>query len=78
ITLTVRKLTTGVNIPEWTAVIFLNNTSSPTSYLQAAFRAQTPYSDKTGEKINSYVFDFAPDRALTVMAQASQLRTAPG
>ncbi|MGX0039467.1 superfamily II DNA or RNA helicase [Staphylococcus warneri] len=78
ITLTVRKLTTGVNIPEWTAVVFLNNTSSPTSYLQAAFRAQTPYSDKTGEKNNSYVFDFAPDRALTVMAQASQLRTAPG
>ncbi|WP_409328210.1 Eco57I restriction-modification methylase domain-containing protein [Staphylococcus pseudoxylosus] len=78
ITLTVRKLTTGVNIPEWTAVVFLNNTSSPTSYLQAAFRAQTPYSDKTGEKTNSYVFDFAPDRALTVMAQASQLRTAPG
>lgn len=78
ITLTVRKLTTGVNIPEWTAVVFLNNTSSPTSYLQAAFRAQTPHSDKTGEKINSYIFDFAPDRALTIMAQASQLRTAPG
>ncbi|MCM0600991.1 Eco57I restriction-modification methylase domain-containing protein [Periweissella ghanensis] len=78
ITLTVRKLTTGVNIPEWSAVIFLNNTSSPTSYLQAAFRAQTPYSDQSGEKTNCYVFDFAPDRALTVMAQASQLRTAPG
>ena len=42
ITLTVRKLTTGVNVPEWTGVFFLSNTESPTSYLQAAFRAQTP------------------------------------
>ena len=38
ITLTVRKLTTGVNVPEWTAVMFLSNTSSSMNYLQAAFR----------------------------------------
>lgn len=43
ITLTVRKLTTGVNIPEWTAVLFLSNTNSAMNYLQAAFRAQTPF-----------------------------------
>lgn len=44
ITLTVRKLTTGATIPEWTGVLFLSNISSAMQYLQAAFRAQTPYS----------------------------------
>lgn len=79
ITLTVRKLTTGVNVPEWTGVVFLSNTSSPTSYLQAAFRAQTPFSDPVlGPKEECYVFDFAPDRALTVMAEAAQINSRVG
>lgn len=79
ITLTVRKLTTGVNIKQWTGVIFLSNTNSAMQYLQAAFRAQTPYSDeKMGMKTNCYIFDFAPDRALTVMAESSQLNTGVG
>lgn len=79
ITLTVRKLTTGINIKEWTAVIFLSNTNSSMQYLQAAFRAQTPFSDeKLGIKTNCYVFDFAPDRALTVMADSSRLHTGVG
>ena len=29
-------------------------------------------------KTNCYIFDFAPDRALTVMAEASQLNTGVG
>lgn len=79
ITLTVRKLTAGVNIKEWTAVIFLSNTNSSMQYLQAAFRAQTPFSDKVlGMKTNCYVFDFAPDRALTVMADSSRLHSGLG
>lgn len=79
ITLTVRKLTTGVNVPQWTGVIFLSNTNSAMQYLQAAFRAQTPYShEKMGMKTNCYIFDFAPDRALTVMAESSQLNTGVG
>lgn len=79
ITLTVRKLTTGVNVPEWTGVVFLSNTSSPTNYLQAAFRAQTPFSHEVlGQKDNCYVFDFAPDRALTVMAEAAQINSGVG
>lgn len=78
ITLTVRKLTTGVTIKPWTGVVFLSNTNSPTQYLQAAFRAQTPYSDKNGQKTNCYVFDFAPDRALTVMAASNRLNTGVG
>lgn len=79
ITLTVRKLTTGVNVREWTAVMFLSNTNSAMQYLQAAFRAQTPFSDeKLGMQTNSYIFDFAPDRALTVMAESSNLGSRPG
>lgn len=79
ITLTVRKLTTGVTIKPWTGVLFLANTNSAMQYLQAAFRAQTPYSSPTfGMKTNCYIFDFAPDRALTVMAASTQLNTGVG
>lgn len=79
ITLTVRKLTTGVNVPQWTAVLFLSNTNSAMNYLQAAFRAQTPYShEKLGKKERCYIFDFAPDRALTVMAESAQINTGVG
>lgn len=79
ITLTVRKLTTGVNIPEWTAVLFLSNTNSAMNYLQAAFRAQTPFAhEKLGMKKNCYIFDFAPDRALAVMAESTQINSGVG
>ncbi|SMH68808.1 Type III restriction-modification system, restriction subunit [Latilactobacillus curvatus] len=76
IILTVRKLTTGVNIPELSAVIFLNNTTSAQNYLQAAFRAQTPFSDEfMGMKRKAYIFDFAPDRALNIMAKSVSMST---
>lgn len=79
ITLTVRKLTTGATIPEWTGVIFLSNMNSAMQYLQAAFRAQTPYSSpEFGKKEYCYIFDFAPDRALTVMAESTSLATGVG
>ena len=79
ITLTVRRLTTGVNVPEWTAVMFLSNTSSSMNYLQAAFRAQTPFShEKLGMKKRCYIFDFAPDRALAVMAESAQINSGVG
>lgn len=79
ITLTVRKLTTGVTIKPWTGVVFLSNTNSAMQYLQAAFRAQTPYSSPTfGIKTNCYIFDFAPDRALTIMAESAQLNSDVG
>lgn len=79
ITLTVRKLTTGVTIKPWTGVLFLSNTNSAMQYLQAAFRAQTPYSSPTfGKKTNCYIFDFAPDRALKIMAASAQLNTGVG
>ena len=79
ITLTVRKLTTGITIKPWTGVIFLSNTNSAMQYLQAAFRAQTPYSDPHfGTKTDCFIFDFAPDRALTVMAKSVQMNSGVG
>src|SRR5699024_10994065 len=37
IPLSVGQLTTGVTIPEWTAVFMLHNIESPSLYFQAAF-----------------------------------------
>ena len=42
ITLSVGQLTTGVTIPESTAVLMLSSLKSPALYMQAAFRAQNP------------------------------------
>lgn len=43
ITLTVGQLTTGVTIPQWSAVFMLSNLQAPSLYMQAAFRAQNPH-----------------------------------
>ncbi|WP_414055781.1 DEAD/DEAH box helicase family protein [Macrococcus equi] len=76
ITLSVGQLTTGVTVPEWTAVLMLSNLKSPALYMQAAFRAQNPYQwiekDSRGieslyEKKNAYIFDFAPERTLQIV-----------
>ena len=74
ITLSVGQLTTGVTIPEWTAVLMLSNMASPALYMQAAFRAQNPClfkgaDDSTYRKQNAYVFDFDPARTLTIFEQ---------
>lgn len=70
ITLSVGQLTTGVTVPEWTAVLMLSNISSPSLYMQAAFRAQNPHTFQRGERVlqkeNAYIFDFAPERTLTI------------
>lgn len=71
ITLTVGQLTVGVTIPEWSGVLMLCNLSSPSAYMQAAFRAQNPcsFTDTDGkryEKETAYVFDFDPARTLTI------------
>lgn len=73
ITLSVGQLTTGVTIPEWTAVLMLSNVKSPALYMQAAFRAQNPYLFNSQEgfcrKANAFVFDFDPARTLTIFEQ---------
>ena len=73
ITLSVGQLTTGVTIPEWTAVLMLSNVKSPSLYMQAAFRAQNPCMFRTAtgfaRKENAYVFDFDPARTLTIFEE---------
>ena len=73
ITLSVGQLTTGITIPEWTAVLMLSNVKSPALYMQAAFRAQNPCLFKKGSgferKENAYVFDFDPARTLTIFEE---------
>lgn len=73
ITLSVGQLTTGITIPEWTAVLMLSNMKSPALYMQAAFRAQNPclFSDGVNyyRKQNAYVFDFDPARTLTIFEE---------
>ena len=70
ITLTVGQLTVGVTIPEWSAVLMLCNLTSPSSYMQAAFRAQNPCvltnDGKRLRKETAYVFDFDPARTLII------------
>lgn len=70
ITLSVGQLTTGVTIPEWTAVLMLSNMKSPSLYMQAAFRAQNPWKHNENGKFlrkeEAYLFDFDPARTLTI------------
>lgn len=82
ITLSVGQLTTGVTVPEWTAVLMLSNLSSPALYMQAAFRAQNPHTfmraERMFQKKNAYIFDFAPERTLTIFDEfANKLRPNP-
>ncbi len=70
ITLSVGQLTTGITVPEWTAVLMLSNIKSPALYMQAAFRSQNPWRyQENGTlyvKNNAYVFDFGPARTLII------------
>ncbi len=82
ITLSCGKLTTGVTVKPWTGIFMLRNSSSPETYFQAAFRVQSPWTinnpDGTTEIIKEecYVFDFAPNRALSQVADyACRLNT---
>lgn len=78
ITLTGQRLTTGASIPEWTAVFMLSDTNSATTYLQTAFRCQTPAKIDGKLKTQGYVFDFAPDRTLKLIAEAIELNHKSG
>ena len=70
ITLSVKQLTTGVTVKEWTAVLMLSDIQSESVYVQTMFRAQNPHHYvKDGElfrKESAYVFDFSPDRILRI------------
>lgn len=75
ITLSCGKLTTGVTVKEWTGVMMLSGSASTSAsgYMQAIFRVQSPGCIDGKQKENCYVFDFAPDRALKVVANVHNL-----
>ena len=75
ITISCGRLTTGVTVPEWTAVLMLagSYSTAATQYLQTIFRVQSPANINGKIKENCYVFDFAPDRTLMMVAQSVQL-----
>lgn len=80
ITISCGRLTTGVSIPEWTAVLMLAGTYSTAAsqYLQTIFRVQTPANINGRIKEECYVFDFAPDRTLKMVAESVQLSSRAG
>lgn len=75
ITLSVGKLMTGVTVPQWGSILVLRSLKSPESYFQAAFRVQSPWvtrnddGTRTINKSTCYVFDFDPNRALSLIYQ---------
>ncbi len=76
ITLSCGKLTTGVTVRPWTAVMMLagSHNTDAKAYMQTIFRVQSPYTTKDGRrKENCYVFDFAPDRTLKVLADTARV-----
>ena len=76
ITLSCGKLTAGVTVRPWTAVMMLagSHNTDAKAYMQTIFRVQSPYTTKDGHrKENCYVFDFAPDRTLKVLADVAKV-----
>lgn len=80
ITLSCGRLTTGVSVKPWMGVLMLSGSfnTAASAYMQTIFRVQTPANINGRVKENCYVFDFAPDRTLQVLATVPRLSTKAG
>jgi len=80
ITLSCGRLTTGVSVPAWSAVFMLAGSfnTSASSYMQTIFRVQTPATINGRVKEECFVFDFAPDRTLKVIAETAKVSAKAG
>lgn len=80
ITLSCGKLTTGVTVKEWTAVLMLSGSYSTAAaqYMQTIFRVQSAGTIEGKQKTDCYVFDFAPDRTLKILTETVHLSRKPG
>lgn len=80
ITLSCGRLTTGVSVPAWTSVFMLSGSynTSAANYMQTIFRVQTPAKINGQIKEECFVFDFAPDRTLKVIAEAAKISSKAG
>ena len=73
ITISCGRLTTGVTIKPWTAVLYLKGGDRAATYLQTIFRVQSPYVTKDGMmKTSCCVFDFMFNRTLKIAAETSK------
>lgn len=73
ITISCGRLTTGVTVAPWTAVFYLKGGDRAATYMQTIFRVQSPYKTPDGKiKKECYVFDFAPDRTLKIVAETAK------
>ncbi|KHJ36860.1 Eco57I restriction-modification methylase [Pedobacter glucosidilyticus] len=80
ITLSCGRLTTGVSVKAWTAVFMLSGShnTSASGYMQTIFRVQTPATINGMVKEECFVFDFAPDRTLKVIAETAKVSAKAG
>ena len=80
ITLSCGRLTTGVSVKPWTGVFMLSGSfnTAASAYMQTIFRVQTPATINGRIKEECYVFDFAPDRTLKVLAETAKISTKAG
>jgi len=67
ITLTCGRFLEGTSVPEWWSVHQMNNDKSAADYFQGSFRCKTPWA--TGNKTSVVVFDYAPERFVSVVYQ---------
>jgi len=73
ITISCGRLTTGVTVKPWSAVFYMKGGDGAASYMQTIFRVQSPYKTPDGKmKTSCYVFDFAPDRTLKIVAETAK------
>lgn len=80
ITLSCGRLTTGVSVKPWTGVFMLSGSfnTAASAYMQTIFRVQTPVTINGRVKEDCYVFDFAPDRTLKVLAETAKISRKAG
>ncbi|MDE6230116.1 MAG: Eco57I restriction-modification methylase domain-containing protein, partial [Muribaculaceae bacterium] len=80
ITLSCGRLTTGVSVKPWSGVFMLSGSynTAASAYMQTIFRVQTPATINGRVKEDCYVFDFAPDRTLKVLAETAKISTKAG
>lgn len=80
ITLSCGRLTTGVSVKAWTAVFMLSGSynTAAANYMQTIFRVQTPATINGKVKEECFVFDFAPDRTLKVIAETAKVSAKAG
>ncbi|HPX28049.1 MAG TPA: DEAD/DEAH box helicase, partial [Treponemataceae bacterium] len=80
ITLSCGRLTTGVSVKPWTACFMLSGSynTAASAYMQTIFRVQTPAVINGKQKEECFVFDFAPDRTLKVIAETAKVSSKAG